>query len=201
MAREAVRMAVIGCGRIAGHHCRRVAEVPHARVAAVCDLVVEKAAALGREVGVPYFTSYHDMLREHPEINVVVIATPSGMHAEHAQEILRLYRRNVVVEKPTFMKPSQLLETYALADELGLQVFPVFQNRHNRAVRRVRKAIQDGELGAVRIMAVRVRWCRPQRYYDLAPWRGTFAQDGGALTNRGSTTSTCSGIWGVKSSG
>jgi UDP-N-acetyl-2-amino-2-deoxyglucuronate dehydrogenase len=185
MSSEAVRMAVIGCGRIAGHHCRRVAEVPHARVAAVCDLVVEKAAALGREVGVPYFTSYHEMLREHPEINVVVIATPSGMHAEHAQDILRRYRRNVVVEKPTFMKPSQLLETYALADELGLQVFPVFQNRHNRAVRRVRKAIQDGELGAVRIMAVRVRWCRPQRYYDLAPWRGTFAQDGGALTNQG----------------
>jgi UDP-N-acetyl-2-amino-2-deoxyglucuronate dehydrogenase len=185
MPAETVRMAVIGCGRIAGHHCRRLLEVKGARVAAVCDLVEEKAGALGREIGVPFFTNYHEMLKAHPDINVVVIATPSGMHAEHAQDVLKRYRRNVVVEKPTFMRPSQLTETYELAKSLGLHVFPVFQNRHNRAVSRVRKAILDGELGAIRIMAVRVRWCRPQRYYDLAPWRGTFAQDGGALTNQG----------------
>lgn len=185
MVDETVRMAVIGCGRVAGHHCRRVSEVTGARVAAVCDLVEDKAGALGKEIGVPHYTSYHAMLRKHPEINVVVIATPSGMHAEHAQDILRTHKRNVVVEKPTFMKPSQLTETYALADKLGLEVFPVFQNRYNRAVVRVKQAIESGELGAIRIMAVRVRWCRPQRYYDLAPWRGTFAQDGGCLTNQG----------------
>jgi predicted dehydrogenase len=125
------------------------------------------------------------MLSKMPDINVVVIATPSGMHCEHAQDILRRYRRNVVVEKPTFMRPEQLTETFDLARSLGLQVFPVFQNRHNRAVVRVKQAIESGELGAVRIMAVRVRWCRPQRYYNLAAWRGTFAQDGGALTNQG----------------
>jgi predicted dehydrogenase len=178
-------MAVIGCGRIAGHHCRRVAGLPGARVVAVCDLIEDKAATLAKEVSVPHFTNYHRMLAALPEINVVVIATPSGMHAEHAQDVLRRHRRHVVVEKPTFMRPSQLRETFALADELGLHVFPVFQNRHNRAVRRVRQALLEGELGAIRIMAVRVRWCRPQRYYDLAPWRGTFAQDGGALTNQG----------------
>ena len=182
---DVVQMAVIGCGRIAAHHCRRVADVRGARVAAVCDLIEEKAAGLGRELGVPYFTSYHQMLRELTNINVVVIATPSGMHAEHAQDVLRRYRRNVVVEKPTFMRLADLDETFDLAEDLGVGVFPIFQNRHNRAVRRVREAIVGGELGHIRIIAVRVRWCRPQRYYDLAPWRGTFAQDGGALTNQG----------------
>jgi UDP-N-acetyl-2-amino-2-deoxyglucuronate dehydrogenase len=185
MPNDTVRMAVIGCGRIAGHHCRRVAGLPGARVAAVCDLIEEKAATLAKEIGVPHFTNYNRMLDALPEINVVVIATPSGMHAEHAQDVLRRHRRHVVVEKPTFMRPSQLRSTFALADELGLEVFPVFQNRHNRAVRRVHQAIRDDELGALRIMAVRVRWCRPQRYYELAAWRGTFAQDGGALANQG----------------
>jgi len=98
---------------------------------------------------------------------------------------MQIYRKHVIVEKPTFMRPSQLLEAYALAEKLGLQVFPVFQNRYNRAVQRVREALHNGELGDIRIAAVRVRWCRPQRYYQLAPWRGTFAQDGGALTNQG----------------
>jgi predicted dehydrogenase len=72
-----------------------------------------------------------------------------------------------------------------LAADLGLHIFPVFQNRYNLAVQRVRQGLQNGELGDIRIVSVRVRWCRPTRYYNLAPWRGTYSQDGGALTNQG----------------
>ena len=180
-----VQVAVIGCGRVAGHHCRSIATTAGVELAAVCDLVEEKAAKYGDEFHVPYFLSYHEMMRAVPYIDVVAIITPSGMHFEHATEIMRLYKKHVIVEKPTFMRPSQLQEAFALADAEGVQIFPVFQNRYNRAVQRVRTALRDGTLGAIRIIAVRVRWCRPQRYYDLSPWRGTFAQDGGCLTNQG----------------
>jgi predicted dehydrogenase len=182
---EKIKVAVIGCGRIAGHHCRSIVEVGGIELVAVCDLIEEKAAAYGKQFNVPYFTSYREMLRVLPEINTVAVVTPSGMHSEHALEIMGTYRKNVIVEKPTFMRPSQLKEAYALADRLGLHIFPVFQNRYNHAVQRVSRALAEGELGRARIISVRVRWCRPQRYYDLAPWRGTFAQDGGALTNQG----------------
>lgn len=178
-------IAVVGCGRVSGHHCRSIAKVPGVTLAAVCDLVADKAGVYGKEFGVPHFTSYHEMFKQVPAIETVAVITPSGMHFEHATEIMRLYRKNIVMEKPTFMRPSQLVDAYTLADSLGLQLFPVFQNRYNRAVRRVRRALHDGELGDVRIVGVRVRWCRPQRYYDLSAWRGTFAQDGGALTNQG----------------
>jgi UDP-N-acetyl-2-amino-2-deoxyglucuronate dehydrogenase len=83
------------------------------------------------------------------------------------------------------MTPSQVTEVYEKAAAAGVHVFAVFQNRHNLAVQRVRQGLERGELGRVRTVAVRVRWCRPQRYYDLAPWRGTFAMDGGCLTNQG----------------
>ena len=66
----------------------------------------------------------------------------------------------------------------------GLTPVEYLERRHNKAVRRVRQAIEAGELGDVRIVSVRVRWCRPQCYYDMAPWRGTFSHDGGALTNQ-----------------
>jgi len=180
-----VHIAVIGCGRVSGHHCRSIRHVDGVILAAVCDLVPEKAAAYGQEFDVPHFTNYHEMFRRVPAINTVAVITPSGMHFEHASEIMRLYQKNIVMEKPTFMRPSQLVEAYEIAASLGVQVFPVFQNRYNRAVQRVRLALNDGELGDIRIVSVRVRWCRPQRYYDLSAWRGTFAQDGGALTNQG----------------
>jgi len=125
------------------------------------------------------------MLSENPNINIVVIATPSGMHYEHALDVISRYNKSVIVEKPTFMLPSQVKEVYLKAKAVGVEVFPVFQNRHNLAVKRVLNGLKNNELGKIRSVAVRVRWCRPQRYYDLAPWRGTFSLDGGCLTNQG----------------
>lgn len=185
MSANTVSVAVIGCGRIAGHHCRSIATTDGVRLAAVCDLVADKARAYGEEFGVPWYTNYRDMLRANPDVSVVAVITPSGMHSEHALEVIERWGKSVVVEKPTFMKPSQLVHAFDLAERVGVRIFPVFQNRHNKAVRRVKQAIDSGELGAIRVMSVRTRWCRPQRYYDLAPWRGTFAQDGGCLTNQG----------------
>lgn len=183
--RKQVRVAVIGCGRVAGHHCRSILKTEGVELVSVCDLIPEKVEAYSKEFCVPSFTNYRKMLAELPGINTVAVVTPSGMHHEHAIEMMRRYGKNVIVEKPTFMRPSQLREAYAVARECGLHVFPVFQNRYNHAVKRVRQAINSGELGAIRVVAVRVRWCRPQRYYEMAAWRGKFAQDGGALTNQG----------------
>jgi predicted dehydrogenase len=180
-----VGIALIGCGRVSEHHCRCIARVPEVRLAAVCDLLEERAIKFGQDFNVPHYTNYHQMLRERDDIDVVAIITPSGIHHEHALDVMQRYRKHLIVEKPTFIRPSQVVDAYRVADSLGVKIFPVFQNRHNTAVRRVKQALATGELGEVRILAVRVRWCRPQRYYDMSPWRGTFAQDGGSLTNQG----------------
>ncbi len=178
-------VGLIGCGRIAGHHARSISEVNGAKLAAVCDLVEERAATYGREFNVPWYTNYRKMFLDCPDLEIVSINTPSGMHFEHGMEVIERWGKHVIIEKPTFLKPDQLLTAYSSADRKGLQVFPVFQNRYNKAVKRVRDSIISGELGEIYIMNVRTRWCRPQRYYDLAPWRGTFSHDGGALTNQG----------------
>jgi predicted dehydrogenase len=185
MTKMPVNVAVIGCGRVAGHHLRSIANVAGGQIVAVCDLQVERAQAYAGQYNVAAFSNYHDMLKSMPEIDVVAIATPSGMHFEHAMDVMRLYKKNILVEKPTFMHPQQLREAYDFAEANGLKIFPVFQNRHNKAVQRLKQSIDKGELGEIRIVAVRVRWCRPQRYYDMSPWRGTFSHDGGALSNQG----------------
>lgn len=185
MKNTTVKVAVIGCGRVSGHHCRSIIETEGVELVAVCDLVVEKANVYHEQFGATVYDNYHQMLTENPQINTVAIVTPSGMHYEHALDIISRYRKNIIVEKPTFMKPSQVREVYATAAAMGVQVFAVFQNRHNLAVKRVLLGLAQGELGQLRSLSVRVRWCRPQRYYDLAPWRGTFSMDGGCLTNQG----------------
>lgn len=179
-----LKIALVGCGRISGHHARSIREIAGIRLVAVCDLDADRSAGYAEVYDVPAFQSYHEMLAQVPDIDIVSINTPSGMHHEHALDMIERYRKYVVVEKPTFMRPSQLDEALAAAEKADVRVFPVFQNRYNKAVERVRAALRDGELGDIRAVSVRLRWCRPQRYYDLAPWRGTFSHDGGALTNQ-----------------
>ena len=185
MKYEPVKVAVIGCGRISGHHCESIFKVHGMELEAVCDLDLEKVRIYSERFGVKGYLNYHKMFLENPEINLVVIATPSGMHYEHVHEVIQQYKKHIILEKPTFMRPSQVKEVYALAEKFQVKIFPVFQNRHNLAVKRVLKGLGSGELGKIFSLAVRVRWCRTQRYYDLSAWRGTFSMDGGCLTNQG----------------
>jgi len=124
------------------------------------------------------------MLRKE-KIDVVNILTPSGMHVSHAMDIIRRYRKHVVIEKPMGLSWSDLKKLGKVAKENRVKIFPVYQNRYNKAVVKVRDDLQSGALGKPVLATVRLRWCRPQSYYDRDPWRGTWAMDGGALTNQG----------------
>ena len=180
-----IGVAVIGCGRISGHHCLSIKSNPNFELLAVCDIDFHKAEDYGVKYGVPSYSNYHKMLQESSAIDLVVIATPSGMHYEHAKDIILKYKKSLVVEKPTFLRTSHVEEIYNLASQFNIDVFAVFQNRHNRAVQKVINGIKSGELGKINSVSIRVRWCRQQSYYDQAEWRGTYSMDGGCLTNQG----------------
>ncbi len=180
-----INIAVVGCGRIAGHHCRAIKSNDNFNLVAVCDLDKSKSDVYSKEFDALSYDNYEKMLSKNKDIDIVTISTPSGMHYEHSCEIIKNYQKNIIVEKPTFMTPSQIRNAFDLANKNNVTIFPVFQNRYNIAVQRVKKSIETGELGDVRLVNVRVRWCRPQRYYDMSDWRGTFSHDGGALTNQG----------------
>jgi UDP-N-acetyl-2-amino-2-deoxyglucuronate dehydrogenase len=179
-----ITFALIGCGRIAKNHVGALTALPQARLVAVCDLLPERSEPWARQLGIPAYTNYHTMLRrEH--IDVVCILTPSGMHPSHAIDVMQRYGAHVVIEKPMALACTDLARMESVAERCGVRIFPIYQNRYNRAVQRVRRDIESGVLGRVVLATVRVRWCRPQRYYDRDPWRGTWAMDGGALTNQG----------------
>ena len=180
-----VNFAIIGCGRVAGHQSNSINKIPLAKIVAFCDLIEERATLLAKEVSIPYYTNYHDMFNKHPEINVVSIATPSGMHFEHMKDVISRYKKHIVIEKPMVMTLDQGYSIKKSAEKCHVHIFPIFQNRFNKAVKRVKAAIRNNELGEIVLADIRIRWYRPQKYYDRDPWRGTFSMDGGAMTNQG----------------
>ena len=179
-----IRTALIGCGRIADRHVRLLTSMPEFRLEAVSDVHPDKGQRIAAGHGVPVFTNYREMLdRVQPDL--VHVLTPSGSHAAIALECLDTVE-NVLVEKPMALTLADADAMIDKADRLGRRLFVVKQNRYNLPVVKLRDALEAGRFGKLTLGAIRVRWCRRQDYYDQDGYRGTWAQDGGALTNQAS---------------
>jgi UDP-N-acetyl-2-amino-2-deoxyglucuronate dehydrogenase len=182
-----INFALVGCGRISGKHIEAINDIKNASLVAVCDIDLEKAKiAAGKAGNIPYFASYDEMLKAVPEIDVVNILTPSGMHPEQTIDIVKKYKKHIVCEKPMALRLSDADEMIKTCDENSVRLFVVKQNRYNLPVQKLREAVENDDFGKMVMGTVRVRWCRPQEYYDQADWRGTWEQDGGVITNQAS---------------
>ena len=181
-----LKFGIIGCGRIAKRHCELLGhgEIANARLAAVCDIVPEKAEAIGRQFDVPAFADMDEMVRQVP-LDALVVLTESGNHAEHVIRLAK-HGKHIIVEKPMALSLVDADAMIRACDAAGIRLFVVKQNRFNVPVIKLREALRAGRFGKLVMGTVRVRWARPQAYYDQDPWRGTWALDGGVLTNQAS---------------
>lgn len=118
--------------------------------------------------------------------DLVVICTPSGVHARGVLEACRAGVPEIVVEKPMALTLSDADSMIEASVSSGARLFVVKQNRYNLPIQKLREALDAGRLGKLVLGAVRVRWCRRQDYYDQASWRGTWAMDGGVFSNQAS---------------
>ena len=179
-----INIGFIGSGKIAGHHYLSIKKFKNLKLKAVSDFNLDKISNHNFPSNVKKYDHYEKMLTNE-KLDLIVLMTPSGMHYEHAKKILKKHSINLVIEKPICLKTSQVTELYSLARKRKVNIFPVYQNRYNKCVQFLKQKKTLENLGKIRLVNVQVRWCRPQRYYDLADWRGTFSHDGGALTNQG----------------
>lgn len=182
-----MRYALIGCGRISTNHIKAAVN-NHLEIVAVCDILPEKMEELlkkhelNQDAAIHRYTDYKELIEaEKPEL--VSIATESGSHAKIALYCIE-NGVNVIIEKPMAMSIEDADKIIARAKEKHVKVSACHQNRFNVAVQELRKALEAGRFGKLSHGSIHVRWNRNQGYYDQAPWRGTWAQDGGALMNQ-----------------
>ena len=182
-----MRYALIGCGRIAVNHIKAAIN-NKIEIVGVCDIQPEKMYQLLAKHGAEHdssisrYTDYKQMLAEQAP-DFVSIATESGKHAEIAIYCIN-HGVHVIIEKPMAMSISDADEIVRLSQEKNVKVAACHQNRFNIAVQKMRKAVETGRFGKISHGSIHVRWNRDHSYYDQASWRGTWAQDGGALMNQ-----------------
>jgi predicted dehydrogenase len=181
-----LKFALVGCGRIAKRHSELLGlgQIQGATLVAVCDIVEDRSKKLANQFSIPYYTDMNLMMQKE-KIDVVVVLTESGYHAKNVIELAQ-YGKHIVVEKPMALTLDDADAMIQACDKAACKLFVVKQNRFNVPVVKLREALEQGRFGKLVLGTVRVRWCRPQDYYDQAPWRGTWAMDGGVLTNQAS---------------
>ena len=181
-----IKFALIGCGRIARRHSDLLGngQISGASLVAVCDKIKERAEVIGKKFEVPSFEDMHEMMISI-EIDVVVVLTESGNHAENVLDLAK-YGKHIIVEKPMALSLENADDMIRVCDEAGCRLFVVKQNRFNVPVVKLKDALDAGRFGKLVMGTVRVRWCRTQAYYDQDSWRGTWSMDGGVLTNQAS---------------
>ena len=185
-----IRIAVVGCGRVALNHFAAIAQhAENLELAAVCDLESERLrpyAAGDNDSGckVAGYNRYEDLLRESG-CDLVSLCTPSGLHAKETI-LAAKYGKHVMTEKPMATRWQDGLDMVRACDEAGVRLFVVKQNRRNATLQLLKRAINEKRFGKIYMVHLNVFWQRPQEYYDSAAWRGTWEMDGGAFMNQAS---------------
>ncbi|MBS1495454.1 MAG: Gfo/Idh/MocA family oxidoreductase [Bacteroidetes bacterium] len=169
--------AIIGCGRIARRHAEQIDKV--GKLLAVCDIVPENAKELGKIYGAAVYTSAEELLANEPEVNIVSICSPNGLHATHAIACLQA-QKHVLCEKPLAISTHDAKKMMEAATKNDRKLFVVKQNRYNPPVMAVKKLLENGSLGNILSFQINCFWNRPHEYY-FDSWKGTKKLDGGSL--------------------
>ncbi len=180
-----IRFGMVGCGVIHEWHMNVLRNLSEdAEAVAVYDVAPAKAQASVDKWGVPACATYEELLAR-PDIDAVIIGTPSGLHAAQGIAAARA-GKHILTEKPIDIDVSAANALVEAAHAAGVVLSPVSQNRYGKGIRKLHEWLDEGKLGRLVYGEAVIKWYRSQEYYDSGDWRGTWALDGGgALMNQG----------------
>jgi len=182
---DCINFGIIGCGAISEKHGQAMSQVEGARLVAVADVIEDRARAFASKyLSKPdkIHLDYRRLL-EDPDVDVVIVATPSGLHARMGLDVLDA-GKHVLIEKPLALNLQDAQRLIDKAQAVKKCLGTVHPNRYYPTSQMIYKAIREGRLGKLSHGVATVRWNRSAAYYNEAPWRKTREMDGGILFNQ-----------------
>ena len=177
-----MNIAIIGLGRVYQHYKNNFVPylLENSHQLYLCDTdqkILSKEHLLNKSIPINNI----DQLINHP-IDIAIISTPSGIHYSQTKLLLE-NGINVLTEKPATMKLTELEELVKIAKKKNLKYGVFFQNRFNKAIKKVKESVQDKVFGSIKLCSIRLHWCREQSYYEDG-WHGTWKNDGGVINQQ-----------------
>jgi predicted dehydrogenase len=173
-ARPPLRVALVGCGNIAGPYARDIVAKPQLRLVAATDLDPARATALTAEHGGRPVATLEELLAED-DVDLIVNLTVQGEHFRVTKAALEA-GKHVHSEKPLALTSAEAWELVTLARDRGLRLGCSPFTLLGAAQQTAWKLIRDGRIGPVRVVFSQVDWGRietwhpaPQPFYEVGP--------------------------------
>lgn len=184
-AQPRVNIGIIGMGNMGKLYYEKLSRMEHCRVVSIWSQKEEKVRELAAEYGVQGFTDYIAML-DAGNLDAVIVATP---HYQHTTVTIEALLRNiyVLVEKPVAAHVKDAERMISVYEEQKKQspdlIFAaIYQQRTLPQWQYIRQCVQDGKLGKLmRFAWFNTNWFRPQAYFNVGNWRGTWKGEGGGV--------------------
>ena len=174
-----IKFAVIGCGHIGKRHAEMILRNEDAELVALCDIRPKDELGI-EKFDVPFYSSIEKFVEANISADVVTVATPNGLHAEHALKALAA-NYNIVVEKPMGLNKADSEKIIFKALKKHKHVFCVMQNRYSPPSVWLKEIVDQKLLGDIYTVQLNCYWNRDNRYYKKGGWKGTADLDGGTL--------------------
>ncbi|MBA3706304.1 MAG: Gfo/Idh/MocA family oxidoreductase [Bacteroidetes bacterium] len=174
-----IKFAVIGQGHIGKRHAEMIRRNEEAELIAVCDILPKEKLSL-TDLKEKYYTSANELLSAHPEVEVVSICTPNGLHAEHSLAAIES-GKHIVCEKPMALTKADCEAMLFKALRKHKTVFCVMQNRYSPPSVWLKQIVEEKIIGDIYMVQLNCYWNRDDRYYKQGGWKGGQTLDGGTL--------------------
>ncbi|CAG7644532.1 Gfo/Idh/MocA family protein [Paenibacillus allorhizosphaerae] len=180
-----VNIGIIGMGNMGQLYMEQLSKMDRCQVVSIWSQKEEKVRKLSAEHQVQGYTDYIALL-DAGDVDAVILATP---HYQHTQMAIEALRRNihVLVEKPVAAHTRDAERMITAHEEQkrhnpDLVFAAIHQQRTNEHWRKVKEMIQDGKFGKLmRYSWINTGWFRPQAYFNVGNWRGTWSGEGGGV--------------------
>jgi UDP-N-acetyl-2-amino-2-deoxyglucuronate dehydrogenase len=178
------RIGIVGYGMIVEFHVAAVSALPNAELVGIMD----RGSGRGAQIAPNVDQRDSDNLRafiSRSDIDVVMIATPSGAHLDAAL-IAAEQGKHCLVEKPIEITVERIDQMIAAHSAAGTKLGGIFNTRYTAGAQLLKRTVESARFGTLTYASAVGPWWRDAQYYSSSGWKGTWALDGGgALMNQG----------------
>lgn len=174
---DGIGIGLVGLGMAGRTHVREIEHLEGAHTAAVFGRNEERVKAFADEFGVPRTYTDYEAFLDDPDVDVVDVLTPHGVHRDYAVPAAEA-KKHVIVEKPIALDLDEGREIMDACDRNGVTLGVVYQMRFGNWSQKLKRAVDSGALGELILVDGIEKAFRSPEYYSQDPWRGTREMEG-----------------------
>ncbi len=174
-----LRVGIVGCGNIFTMHATSAHHLKNSTIVGVCDIKKDRADRAAAKYNCKAYYDYRELINKD-NVDVVHICVPHYLHPIISRYAIEA-GVHVLCEKPMSIKYEDAVANVKLAEEKGVKYGIIFQCRYNDSAKLVKENLDNGKLGKIISARVVLTWSKPDEYYSLSDWKGTWEKEGGGV--------------------